>query len=700
MQEDTTPVPMAQGIPLPPVQARADVVTPTFRDGLGPGTSIDDFSALSVRRRGPHGPVEVVKVLVDDLDTPSPTVYYIQTKRHETHWWFAKDLLGARFHEGTFARRTYHRVPRPAVALNLVRHLGWTVESSVLGHPVAEPITIERGDDDTLPPHLALQAIEVLQQRFAPAPETQHRLMWLPPDEAGEQTIDVGAFVRSGVAVLRRSELHSNTTLQVLNPGVAVGILRDLTERGTTLPVLSSRDIVLLTYAPNDLPVVAGTITQQFQTPLSHVAIAARSRGTPNIALPNAAKHPHIAPYLGQLVQLTVTDERFTVAPISMAEATAYWNSGAGPVVQLPAVDVDKRGWLDLDTLDNDDVSSIGAKAAGLAELRRCIPDASPTGIVVPFSYYNDFITQSHISIKNCRLSIRDCVEEGRDGDLCEAVARRCVDGAVNGHSFLEYITQQLADPVILGDAALREALLDGFQFQMTHHPIHSDVAADLDQAVRERWGEQPVRLRSSTNAEDLADFTGAGLYRSVRVSSHERPSSEVRKVWASTWSFRAVEERTAWRIKHNDVQMAVLVHAAYEGETANGVLVTTNLSGPEQDVFTINLQPGNLPVTNPEDGALPEVLVVSPHNQSIQRTQFATTSPDTPVLSDTEVWALTELAEKVQQHFAMLRPGDVRPLDMEWRRTATGALHIKQARPWPVPQTARNEDDFDTTPY
>ena len=43
---------------------------------------------------------------------------------------------------------------------------------------------------------------------------------------------------------------------------------------------------------PNDVPLVGGLITEAFQTPLSHVSVLSRNRGTPNMALRDAREDP------------------------------------------------------------------------------------------------------------------------------------------------------------------------------------------------------------------------------------------------------------------------------------------------------------------------------------------------------------------------------------------------------------------------
>ena len=51
---------------------------------------------------------------------------------------------------------------------------------------------------------------------------------------------------------------------------------------------LSFRDIVVLDQVPNDLSVTLGIITEQFQTPLSHINVLSQTRKIPNMALRNA----------------------------------------------------------------------------------------------------------------------------------------------------------------------------------------------------------------------------------------------------------------------------------------------------------------------------------------------------------------------------------------------------------------------------
>ena len=685
--------PEAPATPPEPVQIEAepdrlDVVTELYRDGFGSGTTVADFRKLSVPRKGPRGRVQVVKVYIDGLDSDDPDVYFINTVENETHWWFVKDLLGDDFSIPWFAWRTYRRYPRPAAAVNLVLHRDLLIESRALGHAVQEPITVEMGAEDDIPPQLALQLVALLGSRMSWIEDGAHRLMWLPPND-GEQEKLIAfeqAFLDSGAAWIDRDELLANVTQQVLNPGVAYGRLRHLTPADLRTTVVSSRDLLLLSEPVNELPIVAGTITETLQTPLSHVSIAARARGTPNMALLHGSRDKRIAPFIGEIVRLEVTDEDFTIRAATLEEAQEHWDAGLGVALEVPTADLQREGLPRLADLGFQDSAAVGVKAANVAELHGLIAADAPEGFAVPFSHYERFM-QHQLPRRLCRDAFVDCASEGRDHQACEGALERCYAGSLGKMSLRQYASALLAEPVVVADPVLREACLDGLRYAMGKLPVDPGFSDLLDSSISDRFGDRPVRLRSSTNAEDLPDFSGAGLYRSVSASGagKDRASSRIRKVWASVWSWRAVEERAAWGIAHEDVYMAVLVHPAYRGETANGVLVTADLFQDRPNAVSFNLQPGDLPVTNPEGGATPEVVVV--WEGGVDRKQFSSESPGQPVLSDPELQAMYAQALMIRDHFAALYGRDEQSmaLDLEVKRTAEGQLIVKQARPFPM---------------
>ncbi|MFO0745982.1 MAG: PEP/pyruvate-binding domain-containing protein [Myxococcota bacterium] len=196
--------------------------------------------------------------------------------------------------------------------------------------------------------------------------------------------------------------------------------------------------------------------------------------------------------------------------------------------------------------------------------------------------------------------------------------------------------------------------------------------------------------MRSSTNAEDLPSFSGAGLYSSygAQLGTSDPPSKRVCKTWASVWNWQAFEERAFWNIDHMAVRMGVAVHQAFPDEQANGVLITQNIGDPLTRGIYVNAQLGETSVTNPVGGAIPEIFVITPGPTGVQvaRLRFSSLSPDAPLLSDDEVRALYQAATTTQQHFAPLydEPADLLALDIEWKlHGPERALFFKQVRPY-----------------
>ena len=66
---------------------------------------------------------------------------------------------------------------------------------------------------------------------------------------------------------------------------MSMGQLRFFSKIDLETQYLGFRDIAVLEVIPNDLSVCTGTITTQFQTPLSHINVLAQNRGTPNMGL-------------------------------------------------------------------------------------------------------------------------------------------------------------------------------------------------------------------------------------------------------------------------------------------------------------------------------------------------------------------------------------------------------------------------------
>lgn len=212
---------------------------------------------------------------------------------------------------------------------------------------------------------------------------------------------------------------------------------------------------------------------------------------------------------------------------------------------------------------------------------------------------------------------------------------------------------------------------------------------------VRLDLGGRGVFVRSSTNAEDLPGFNGAGLYDTVpNVVGKKALGEALRVVWASVWTQRAVEEREAFGINRRQVFGAVLVQVGVNA-TAAGVLVTKNLWDISDDrSYTINAKLG-LGMRVVEGQKVPEQIIFDPGNDG---TKIISRSDDPVMLKfdanggivavpvpPGEGVILTEqrakaLATQVQQVITVFNHG--LPLDIEWVLEGE-KVSIVQARPY-----------------
>ena len=187
----------------------------------------------------------------------------------------------------------------------------------------------------------------------------------------------------------------------------------------------------------------------------------------------------------------------------------------------------------------------------------------------------------------------------------------------------------------------------------------------------------QSVFVRSSTNAEDLPNFNGAGLYYTApNVKGREALGKAMKAVWASLWSFRAVEERRLYHIDERAVACGILIVPSLPASAA-GVLVTRNLYEPDNDhTYTINAQRG-LGLRVVDGKTTPEQAV---YNLRFPATKIVSRSADDTMLVLDEKGGVKEVAvpsrEGVLTHprvrtlvdaVRRIRPLFPYDLDVEW---------------------------------
>lgn len=489
---------------------------------------------------------------------------------------------------------------------------------------------------------------------FHPTSVAQERLV-LPPE----------------VKIVTTDELFAGIDYQPLNFAESLGRLRFLRAADLGTDYLSFRDIAVLDEVPNDISVCLGIITQAFQTPLSHVNVLSRNRGTPNMGLRGAFDNAELRALEGRWVRLVVGPLDYTIEEVTQAEADAWWEANRPAGIQLPGINLEITELLDLeDALDlsNPDLKdaiktttrAFGGKAAHYAALSHIEDLPVEPAFGVPLFYYFQFMEQ-------------------------------------NG--FDDRVRALLADPAFQADPAVRDRELGLLRADMEEAPLDEAFHTALIAKIRAKYGAGRVRIRfrSSTNAEDLDGFTGAGLYES-KTGDPDDPEDpvdqSVRDVWASVWNFRAFEERSYRSIDHLGVGMALLVHKAFPDEEANGVALTANPFDPEglEPAFYVNVQVGEISVVQPPAGVSTESFLYF-FERADQPVAYLSRSNQVPedqrVLTAAQTFALGEALQRMRTFFTPAY-GAGRTwwaMDVEFKFDGPAGeaptLFIKQARPY-----------------
>jgi hypothetical protein len=383
---------------------------------------------------------------------------------------------------------------------------------------------------------------------------------------------------RAGHAIVTNDEIYKAAEVQAFNAGRAVGVLR-VVPVGTPFEslVFGRHEIVLLQESYPDITPVAGIIAAAFSTPLSHVNLRARAWGIPNAGDKRAReKYGALA---GKHVYYEVTETAIVVREATTAEIAEHEGKRvAARKVELPRAIIDDPRLAMLTRMRAKAATTYGTKAANLGEIvTASLPGVRvPEGFGVPFFYYVQHLRRSGIDAR---------------------------------------IERMLIDRRFTADAAWRKRALEELRAAIEAAPIDEAALDAIYKRVRLRLGGRGVFVRSSTNAEDLPGFNGAGLYDTVpNVVGRRALGAALRKVWASVWTLRAVEERAAFGIDHRQVFGAVLVQVGVDA-TAAGVLVTKNLYDPsDNNSFTINAKWG-LGMRVVEGQRIPEQIIFDPTN-------------------------------------------------------------------------------------
>lgn len=470
------------------------------------------------------------------------------------------------------------------------------------------------------------------------------------PNSIRQEDVSAGL----GIPRVTQDELNRNQAYLALNTGVAVGRIHIIDKLDDTVEI-GDNEIVVLRELPLSLPPVRGIIVAKPSSPLSHINILAKGWNIPNVYIKDADRL--FRDYNTFVFKL---EARLTDYNLERANLDDIKTSFVSPDQQIPPVDLKTARLAGLREMRKKDSIAYGAKAANLGELlnRRVAGIIVPDGFSVPFYWYDKFM---------------------RDNGLDDV------------------ILDLMDDNDFVHNPRVRRQQLDEFRKRIESGKFDAQLRDEIITRWRTQLGGRPVFVRSSSNSEDLPNFSGAGLYSSVpNVIDPDKLVDAVRRVWASLWRFEAYEARVRNYVSQNDVYMSALIQVGVDMERG-GVMITKDPFDEQNrnSVYISAVCGHNSRVVN--NNGIPEQILFNPRSNSVvvmtlsqqenalafdergdlKETVDRCAGARKRVLTDTQARSLARVAVNIRRAF-----GGRTEQDIEWGMIGN-RIYIVQARPF-----------------
>lgn len=456
------------------------------------------------------------------------------------------------------------------------------------------------------------------------------------------------------LARVLQDELNRNQAYLALNTGTAVGRLHIIDKFDDTVEI-GDNEILVLRELPITLPPVRGIIVAKPSSPLSHINILAKGWNIPNVYIKDADKLFREYDTFVFKLEANLTD--YSLDRATQEDVAARFIS---PDQQIPPVDLKTTKLTSLAEMRKTDSIKYGAKAANLGEMltRKVRGITIPDGFGVPFHHYDEFMRR---------------------------------------HGFDKRIDEFLDNLDFVHNPRVRKKLLEDFRADIQTAEFDDALRAEIVKRWKTQLASKPVFVRSSSNSEDLPNFSGAGLYSSVaNVIEEDKLIEAVKKVWASLWKFEAYEARVRNYVSQTDVYMSALIQVGVDMEKG-GVMITKDpFDDKNKNAVYISAVCGhNSKVV--DNSGLPEQILFNPRSNSVivmtlsqQESALAfdeggdlkvTTDKcagaKKRVLTDLQARSLAKAAIDIRRVF-----GGKKEQDIEWG-IMNGRIYVVQSRPY-----------------
>ena len=457
-----------------------------------------------------------------------------------------------------------------------------------------------------------------------------------------------------GISRVLQSDIAKNQEYLALNTGRAVGRIHIIEKLDDTVEI-GDNEILVLKELPLSLPPVAGIIVAKPSTPLSHINILAKGWNIPNVYIKDADKlFKEFDTYWIEL-DASLTDYKIKRADKEVLDKIKP------PDQQIPPVNLNVQKLAGLREMRKKDSIIYGSKAANQGEMI----NAKLTGAIVPDGF---------------------------------GVSFYWYDKFMKDNGFDKIILEYIDDLDFVHNPRVRRQKLEELRAKIQNGAFDEDLRKQIVQKWRTQLGGRSVFVRSSSNSEDLPNFSGAGLYSSVPNVKKEADLIEaVKKVWASLWKFEAYEARMRNYVDQQSVYMSALIQLSvdmngggvmiskdpFDDENKNAVYISA-VCGHNSNVVNNNGIPEQI-LFNPKSNSV-IVMTLSDQINSLKfsddgglvETPDKCANPATKrILSDLQARSLAKIALSIRRIF-----GNNAEQDIEWG-IMNGRIYIVQARPY-----------------
>ncbi len=583
-----------------------------------------------------YGNVTSIKVV---YDLGNGELYFVNANRFKFHYEFCATLSMSEINLMYFNKINYSDDAKRAYLLGNINY-----------YPNLKKYALEISAADLMPIEQIYKLYSAIQS-YSFIGDSLSFLM------NSARLLNQGFELKSRLPLLYPSDVYAQLSFQAIGKHQKTGRLKFLSDITSNLNTIQSEDIIIINTTPIYLPTVAGVIVTEFQTPLSHLTILAQNRKIPICAYKSAFTNEVLKSLNNQLVSFDVTKDTFFIKPIKTLMPKK--NKAR---IKLPKADLSIMRLIDVTKMNSGCADFIGNKAANFGVLYQLslkakfkVPEAA---FSIPFSFY---------------------------------------DSHVKHHGIWDSLQYLLNSPSLLKDQVALKKYLKQIRRKIIAAQIDSCLILAIENKVMASGNYKIFRFRSSTNAEDMSGFSGAGLYTSetgILGDDKKNIAKAIKKVWASLWTYEAFAERSYYGINHNEVFMGVLVHRSFPNEAANGVVITKNLYREDNYGFIVNAQLGDKSVVKPDSGTECDQFICYPNGISniynnkkvVDIIAMSNLNSGKLVMTESEIQNLADQVESIKKHYVNEFSGLIsylnNGLDIEFKLDGSKReLYIKQVR-------------------